>query len=103
MFDNKGSVSLEASIITPIILIVFSILILLFIYIFQFNLQIFRVHDEVLTFNMTTGKTLDFQVFDKNYLLKYTYEIQKISMKELQQWVDFIMDYIYKIYGIFDE
>lgn len=102
MFDNKGSVSLEASIVTPIILIIFSILILLIIYIFQFNLQVFRVHDEVLSFNETSGNALNFQILDKNYLLTYTYEKQNLTMKALQQWVDFIMDYIYKVYGIFN-
>lgn len=99
MFDKKGSISLEASIITPIILLIFCVLIILLIYIFQYDLQVFRVHEHYLSFNTGSGESIEFEVLDKKYLLSYTYQGSYFHMKGLQQWLYFILDYVDRFYG----
>lgn len=101
MFNKKGAITLEASIVTPMVILIFCLLIMLLIYMFQYNLQVFRVHEEVLTLNKSSNKSLDFELLGKSYPLTYAYEQSGIHMKTLQRWLHFIIDYIDKYTGVF--
>lgn len=99
--DKTGAMTLEASIIVPLILIMVMTLVVALIVCFNCNLDLLQGHRQTLISNEDVTVTFEDDLMGYPLKLDYTSKGQGVSVQELQEVLAFIVATVDYVYGGF--
>lgn len=92
--DRSGSMTVESSLIIPMIIFLVITFVAILIFTFNFNLELLKVNNKGIITNEQASVIVDFNLRGKRFLTSYSYDKPLISTRKLQIILSLIIDTI---------